>query len=180
VPTAIPFVFAPEDEKQFCTFLAQYELTAYPNRISPDFVSFHVNGQTSAQLEEPAYYFAAEKWGELKTRNIKRGKDRGFFEIDETASPVIHIYRSVYDEEGQLRSGRLWCELNLIGDVQRNEAFNEPFRRMLLNIREHFHLRCHRSDPSGWFIGAQAARLAKAGTILREEGRKGILLRAWK
>jgi hypothetical protein len=37
-----------------------------------------------------------------------------------------------------------------------------------------------RSTPAGWLIGAQAARLSKAGTLLREEGRKGGLLKPYK
>lgn len=180
MPTVFPFVFAPEDEKQFCTFLGQFDLQVYPDRIPPDWVSFKLDGSTASRLEEPSYYLAAEHLAELKVRNVKKGKDKGAFEIDETGSPVMHYQRSYMDENGELRSGRLWCELNLTGDMQRNPAFPETFRRMLQAIREQLTVRGHRSDPAGWVIGAQAARLAKSGQVLREEGRKGIVLRPWK
>jgi hypothetical protein len=180
MPTVFPFVFAPEDEKQFCTFLGQFDLQVYPDRIPPEWVSFKLDGTSAARLDGPSYYLAAEHFAELKVRPVKRGREKGFYEIDETNSPVLHYQRSYVDEGGELRSGRLWCELNLNGDMQKNPAFPDGMRRILLAIREQLHVRGHRSDPSGWVIGAQAARLAKAGQRLREDGRKGIVLKPWK
>ena len=180
MPTVFPFVFAPEDEKQFCTFLGQFDLQVYPDRIPPDWQPFKLDGSTASRLDAPGYYLAAPHLAEMRMRPVKRGREKGHQEIDETGSPVLHYLRSYTDEKGELRSGRLWCELNLNGDMQRNPAFPEPFRRILVLIREQLHTRGHRSDPSGFVIGAQAARLAKNGLVLREEGRKGGVLKPWK
>ncbi len=180
MPTVVPFVFAPEDEKQLCSFLAPFGLTVYPDRVPDDWVPFVLDASTSARLDGESYYLAAESLGPVQMRLVKRGKEKGTREIDETASPVLHYLRSHVDETGQLRSGRLWCELNLTGDMQKNPAFPDAFRRMLVQVREFMQTRCHRSTPAGWLIGAQAARLSKAGTPLREEGRKGGLLKPYK
>jgi hypothetical protein len=178
--TVFPFVFAPEDEKNFLSFLAQFELRAYPERVPHGWKPFVVKPENQHLLVEDAYYFADERGAPVEVRPVKRGKEKGTLEIDEVNSPVMHYLRSVVDEAGQLRSGRLWCELNLTGDMQKNPAFDERFRRMMLAIREHLKTRTFRSQPDGWHIGHAAARLSKTGTVLREEGRKGVELKAWK
>jgi hypothetical protein len=180
VPTVIPFVFAPEDEKQFCAFVAPFALTVYPDRVPAGWQPFLLDTSTQDRLDGPGYYLAAERLADVQLRLVKRGKDKGTQEIDETASPVLHYLRSQFESEGQLRSGRLWCELNLSGDMQRNPAFPDAFRRMLVQVREFLQTRCHRSSPAGFLVGPQAARLWKAGTPLREEGRKGGLLKPYK
>jgi hypothetical protein len=180
LPTTIPFVFAPEDEKQFCAFLAPYALAVYPDRVPGGWKPFVLDASSAARLDGEGYYLAAEQFAPVQMRFVKRGKEKGTQEIDETNSPVLHYLRSHVDEAGQLRSGRLWCELNLTGDMQKNPAFPDAFRRMLVQLREFLQTRCHRSTPAGWLIGPQAARLAKAGTLLREEGRKGGLLKSYK
>jgi hypothetical protein len=180
VPTVVPFVFAPEDEKQLCSFLAPFQLTVYPDRVPAGWKPFVLDAASAARLDGESYYLAAETLAPVRMRLVKRGKEKGTQEIDETASPVLHYLRSQVDESGQLRSGRLWCELNLTGDMQKNPAFPDAFRRMLVQIREFMQTRCHRSTPAGWLVGAQAARLSKAGTPLREEGRKGGLLKPYK
>ncbi len=180
MPTVLKLVLAPEDEKQLFSFLTPFHLTAYPDRVPRGYVPIVVDADAAQKLVEPAYYLAAEELATLSMRPVKRGKDKGALAIDETGSPVLHYRRSIFDDAGELRSGRLWCELNLTGDMQRNPAFPEPFRKMLLAIREHLQTRLHRSDPPGWVVGAHAARLSKAGTILREEGRHGIVLKAYK
>jgi hypothetical protein len=180
MPTAIEFVLAPEDEKQFLAFIAPYELTMYPSRIPPGYKPLVAKPDVQPLLTEPAYYFAAEQLGPVSIHTIKKGKDRGWMIIDETNSPVIHFDRSIYDEENQLRSGKLWTELNITGDMQRNWAYPESYRRMWMQMREWLVGKCRRSDPSGYVIGPQAARLSKAGTILREQGRKGCILKPYK
>ena len=180
MPTSFEFVFAPEDEKQFFTFLKQFELTLYPNRIPPGFKPIPVSPEAVAELTEEGYYLAAEKIGPVEVRTIKRGKDAGYLEINEVDSPVMHYDRSLFDEEGQLRSGKLWSELHLTGDIQRNPAHPESYRRILLQIREWLKLKTHKSTPSGFHVGAHAARLYKQGTVLREMGRKGGLLKPYK
>lgn len=176
MPTTIPFVFGPEDEQRFCDFLSKYELVVYPERVPPGWVPFKIDGESWARLDEPSYYLAADRLGPVQLRSVKRGKDKGFDEVNEVDSPVLHYQRSYTDELGQLRSGRIWCELNLTGDMQRNPAFPDSFRRILVQIREHMYTQYHRSNPRGWVVGQHAAKLSKAGVPLREEGRKGILL----
>lgn len=173
MPTTFAYVFAPDDEKQFFAFLEQYNLTAYPERIPLDFKPIVVNAAGAGELTEAAYYLAAEQLGEVVVRSIKRGKDRGAMEIDEILSPVFHYQRSMWDELGQLRSGRLWSELNLTGDMQKNPVFTEGYRRLTLKMQDYMKTQTLRSQPSGWYIGHAAAKLSKAGTILREAGRKG-------
>jgi hypothetical protein len=180
MPTTRPIVFAPEDEKQFFEFLQRFHLTFYPERIPPDHVPMPVRGSSQESLTEPAYYLAAEELGPIEARMIKKGPERGWQEIDETNSPVIHYERSVVDDLGQLRSGRLWTEVNLTGDARRLPAFPDAYRRMWVQIREHIVSRCLKSEPAGFFIGPQAARLARSGTVLREAGRKGGLLRPFR
>jgi hypothetical protein len=51
---------------------------------------------------------------------------------------------------------------------------------MWLALREYLVNKCHKSQPAGFLIGAQAARLAKAGTPLRVQGRKGHLLTPYR
>lgn len=176
MPTNLPLVFAPEDEKQFFGFLAPLELECYPARIPPGFQPFLATAATAATLEGEAWYLAAARFAPVEVRAIKKGRDRGFLEIDETNSPVIHYERSLFDEAGQLRSGRLWTFLDLTGDADRNPAFPDGFRRLFLKIRDHLVGHCRKSDPAGFLVGPGAARLWKAGTPLRESGRKGGLL----
>lgn len=173
MPTTIEFVFGAEDEKHFLTFLEQFELTIYPDRIPPAYRPVRAGADALAALTDASCYLAAEKLGEIQVRTVKRGKDRGYLEIDEIHSPVIHYDRSLPDEDGQLRSGKLWTELNLTGDMQRNPALTDAFRRVVVQIRDYMVTRLHKSRPAGFLIGPQAARLSKAGTVLREQGRKG-------
>ncbi len=180
MPTSIAFVFAPEDEKQFLTILAPFELRMYPDRVPPRFRPPLAAPAAQPELTEEGYYLAAENIAPVVLRPIKRGKDRGWSEVDEVNCPVIHYDRSLFDEIGQLRSGKLWCELNLSGDMQRNPAFPESFRRILTQIREWVLTKNHRSQPAGFMVGPQAARLSKAGTILREQGRKGGVLKPYR
>src|SRR4051794_18103089 len=147
MPTAFPFVLAPEDEKQLLQFLEQFELTAYPDRIPPGWKPFKVGPATADQFVEEGYYLAAEHTMKVVVHKVKRGKDKGFSEVDEVNSPVMHSHRSIFAENGELRSGRLWAELNLTGDMQKNPAFDNRFRRMLQMIREYMQSRTFKSDP---------------------------------
>lgn len=181
MPTLIPFVLAPDDEKQLFDFLARFELTVYPERVPRDWKPFVANAENASRLDLDAYYLAAERDGAtLVSRFVKRGKEVGTIEIDETESPVLHYARSVFDEQGRLRSGRLWTYIDLVGDAKRTPAFPESYRRMWLQIAEYVKVRCHRSQPAGWYIGHAAARLSKAGTELREAGRKGAELKPYR
>lgn len=173
MPTSLPFFLGPDDEKNFFRFLEKYNLTMYPNRIPPGWKAPKVSADVIPQLDEEAYYLAAEEMGPVVVRNVKRGPDKGAMEVAEVDCPVMHYERSVMDEKGQLRSGRLWAELNLTGDMQKNPAFGFAFFTMLTEIKEHLNTRYLRSTPAGIVIGHHAARLSKKGTILREAGRTG-------
>ena len=179
--STIEFVLAPEDEKQLFEMLSRFDLTVYPDRTPPDWKPPKVAPGCLDGLELASCYLAAEGLGPLEVRVVKRGKDAGTIEINESESPVLHYERSVYDEDGALRSGRLWTWLDLEGDIRRNPAFPEQFRRMWIAIREYLQsARLHKSTPPGWFIGPHAARLHKAGTVLREAGHKGRVLKPYK
>lgn len=181
MPTSIEIVFAPEDEKQFFSFLAPYELECYPERVPPGYRPFRAKAENADQLVEPAYYLAAANLGvPIQVRPFKRGPNKGFLDIDEVNSPVFHYERSVFDENGELRSGHLWTFLDLSGDVFRNPAFPEAFRRMFVRIREHLVKQCHRSDPAGYLVGSHAARFWRQGGKLRVAGRTGDPLGVWK
>jgi hypothetical protein len=179
MPTNIPLVFAPEDEKNFLGFLAPLDLECYPARIPPGFKPFMASPENLGRLEVEAYYLAAPRFAPVNVHAIKKGRDKGFLEIAETDSPVIHYERCLFDEQGQLRSGRLWTAVDLTGDADRNPAFPDGFRRLFMKIREHLVAQCRRSDPAGFLVAPAAARLFKAGTVLRESGRKGGLLKPY-
>lgn len=178
--TTFPLVFAPDDERQFFTFLEPFGLTLYPELVPPRWKPIPVNPAACDLLDEPAYYLAAEALAPVQIDVVKRGKNRGLLMIDETQSPVIHYERSVFDEDGALRSGRLWTWADFTGDARRDPAFPEHFRRMWLQIHEYLKTKCHRSQPAGWVVGPHAARLAKAGTVLRESGHKGVVLKSYR
>ena len=100
--------------------------------------------------------------------------------IDELECQVLHYARSVLDEKGELRSGRVWAELNLNGDAQKNPVLSGLFRKLVVETRDWFNTNCLRSTPAGFFIGPAAAKLEKSGKVLRAEGHKGVALRAFR
>jgi hypothetical protein len=109
---------------------------------------------------------------------VKRGRNRGSFGIDEIRSPVVHLERSLM-EGAELRAGRIWAELVVSGDVQRNVGKSEAFRKLFVRLREIL-LRYRRSQPIGVHIGPAAARLHQTGLVLRGAGRHGELYRPFR
>ena len=177
---SIEFVFSAEDERAFFQFLSKFELTVYPDRIPDDWAPFLATAQNASRLDGEGYYLAAENIGPILVRAVKRGKDRGTREIDESSSPVLHYERSVFDEKGELRSGKLWSGLEITGDVSRTTPYPDQFRRVWLAMYEHLVKMCRKSRPSGFLVGPGAARLHGSGTVLREAGRKGIVLAPYR
>jgi hypothetical protein len=101
----IRFFMVEDDERDLLRRLERLQLELWPVLSDPGYRPPLVDA--SLTLEEPAYYFAA---GDVAGYPIKRGPDRGRWKIDEVASPVIYLSRSLLDEDGELRSGYLWAE----------------------------------------------------------------------
>jgi hypothetical protein len=118
--------------------------------------------------------------GEPVGRIVRKGPHKGMQEIDEIRSPVLHLERSQIDEDGQLRSGRLWAELEALGDRQRLLAKPDLLRSVFEKVRDFFKKTYRRSNPQGFFVGPHAARRTSQGLLLREAGRKGELVVPYK
>lgn len=175
----IHFFFAPEDEELFFEFLARYGLELYPEFVPSGWEPLPVARGVGAGLTETGWYLAAPRIGEVRLQPVKRGRHKGRWNIDETRSPVIHYERSFLDEDGVLRSGRLWAHLDIAGEVSRN-APPEAFRSMWLQIREHLSKICVRSRPVGWLVAPGAARAVRRGIALRDSDHKGARVEPYR
>ena len=164
----IPFFMAPEDERDLLRHLARLQLELWPVLSDPGYRAPQVD--ESIVFEDPAYYLAA---GDVTGYAIKKGPERGRWKIDEVASPVIFLSRSLPDEDGELRSGYLWAETETSGDNSRTGGKPVRFTKAVREIQEMIKARYRKSTPvSGivYFVGPACARL---GVPMREEGRKG-------
>jgi hypothetical protein len=174
----IGFFMAEEDERELLRRLERLGLEIYPERTDP---SARVEVASPAVvLEDEAYYLAA---GDVIGSPIKKGPHRGQYRIDEVASPVIYFFRSRADEDGELRSGYFWAETEAHGDQARLGGKSRRFHAAVRELREFVAQRFRKSAPlkgSTYFVGPAAARLAKAGLVLREAGRKGELVRVYR
>jgi hypothetical protein len=178
VADVITFFMAPEDEVAFFRALEPMGFSIVPEIVPPGVAPTPVSGALAGELDGESYYLAAEALAPIEVRPIKRGPNRGSFEVDEIRSPVIHYERCVREGE-ELRSGRLWAELAISGDTQANVGKSEAFRQLFERVRAHLK-RFRRSQPVGVWIGPAAARLAHTGVRLREAGRKGELFRPFR
>jgi hypothetical protein len=100
-------------------------------------------------------------------------------ELDEVRSPVIHFERSRVEDD-ELRSGRLWAELDVVGDRQHLMSKPDLLRSVFDRLRSQFKKAFHHSKPVGFFVGHVAARRAGEGLVLREAGRKGEVVVPFK
>lgn len=174
--TSFELIYAPEDERALFQFLAPMEFAVWPERIPPGWRPFPANAAAVDRFDAlggTGLYLTAERFAPLETHTVKRGKDKGTIEIDETQSPVIHYERTVPDENGVWVAGHLWTALDISGDARFHPAFPDAFRKLVLALREFVASKSHRSKPGGYFIGMAAARAYKAGTRFREPGHKG-------
>jgi hypothetical protein len=174
----IPFFMAPEDERDLSRRLEHLQLELWPELCDPRHQPALFGADT--KLEEPAYYLAS---GDVVAYPIKKGRNRGRWKIDEVGSPVIYFSRSQTDEEGQLRSGYFWAETETAGDQSRLGGKPSRFLLVVREVGEAVKARFHKSAPvqgTTYFVGPAAARLARAGTLLREAGRKGELVRVYR
>lgn len=174
----LTFFMAPPDEVAFFRALEPMGLTIVPEIVPAGWEPVRVCAALAGELEGESYYLAAEALGPVEVRPIKRGPHRGSLEVDEIRSPVIHYERCLREGE-ELRSGRLWAELVVSGDVHGNAGKSEAFRQLFERVRAHVK-RFRRSQPVGAWIGPAAARLFGEGVRLREAGRKGGLYRPFR
>lgn len=163
---------SPADEAELFRRLEPKELDLWPEAIERGYTAPKLRGELAAKLDQEGYYFA---YGEVEAYPLKRGKNRGLMKIDENLSSVIHFLRSVKDEDGDLRSGHFWVELEPAGDISRQGGKPAPFQKIVRDLSDFLKTRYRRSNPPGFYIGPGAARLSQAGTPLREAGRKGEL-----
>ena len=164
----IRFFMAEDDERELLRRLERLQLELWPALSEKGYQPPLVGEEVT--LTEPAYYFAA---GDVTGYPIKKGPDRGRWKIDEVASPVIYLARSLPDEDGELRSGYFWAETETAGDNSRSGGKPARFMNAVREIQELVKARYRKSSPVKgmiYFIGPAVARL---GTPLREEGRKG-------
>jgi hypothetical protein len=174
----IPFFMAPEDERDVLRRLAFLKLELWPELTDPQHRAPLCDAETP--LVDPAYYLAA---GDVLAYPIKKGQHRGRWTIDEVKSPVVYFARSMLDEEGQLRSGYFWAETEASGDNSRSGGRPGRFLHAVRELQQAIKSRFRRSTPvkgTIYFVGPAAARLAHAGTPLREAGRKGELVRVYR
>ena len=166
---------APDDERDLLRRLARLQLELWPVLSEPGHREPLVT--EALVLADPAYYLAA---GDVIGYPIKKGPERGRWKIDEVASPVIYLLRSLPDEEGELRSGYFWAETEAAGDNARTGGKPVRFVKAVREIHELVKSRYRKSSPvkgTQYFVGPAAARL---GLPLREEGRKGEAVRVYR
>ena len=174
----IPFFMAPEDERDVLRRISRLQLELWPEVTDPRYRAPLCGADT--ELLDPTYYLAA---GDVIAYPLKRGQNRGRWKIDEVKSPVIYLFRSQVDEEGQLRSGYFWAETETAGDQSRTGGKPSRFLHAVRELQEAVKSRFRRSSPvkgTIYFVGPAAARLAQSGTQLREAGRKGELVRVYR
>ncbi|HEY3450878.1 MAG TPA: hypothetical protein VGK67_31260 [Myxococcales bacterium] len=173
------FFLTDEDEVAFFRALEPLQIQVYPEVTPKGFQPFQASAANASQLVDEAYYFALPQFGELVTREIRKGPHKGMLEMDEIRSPVIHYERSRLDEDGELRSGKLWAELDVVGDRQKLMSKPDLLKGVFDRLRGYLK-KLHHSEPNGFFIGHHAARRAKEGLVLREAGRKGETVTPFK
>jgi len=177
----IRFFMGPEDERAFFRELAPLGLELYPEVVPPDWKAPPVDEAAVELLGDPAYYLGAPQVGPITVDKVKRGPNKGKWMIFEVVSPVIHYRRSLLDpEDGTLRSGQLWAELEVSGDTQRRVQKSALFQKIFRQVSEIVSRRARKSQPVGYLILPDAVRLHQAGTELREEGRKGAVVRPYR
>lgn len=169
----LQFFMSPDDEVAFFRFLERFELEVYPRRVPPDWKAFRANQANVPQLPEEDLYMVAVAVGPAIVDKVKRGPDKGFWRIDEVRSPVIFLERSRTNEEGELLSGQMWAELEITPQTGRRDAAPDRFRRLFMEVEEHFKKSYRRGDPKEFYVGPKAARLFKEGLVLRDSAFRG-------
>jgi hypothetical protein len=176
--SVVRFFMSESDERAFLTDVAPLGLELYPEVVPPGYRA-PIAGP-DAVLEDPALYLALPEAGPVKVDKVKRGPDRGKWMVMEVTSPVIHWQRSIPDEHGAIRSGRLWAELQVSGDVQKRIQKSTLFESTFRRVEELVRRRARRSDPVGYWVLPGAVREHARGVELREDGRNGKPVRPFR
>jgi len=176
----IHFFMVQEDERELMRKLEPWKLDLYPELTELAARPIPADAAAADLLEGPGYYLAV---GDVTGYAIKRGQNRGLWKIDEIDSPVVYFERSLVDENGELRAGKFWVELEASGDYARTGGKPDRLRRLWLEIHGFLKVRYRKSKPQhgqGFYVGPHAARAAQGGLLLREAGRKGELVEAYR
>jgi hypothetical protein len=177
--TVLQFFMTAEDEVAFLRSVEPIKFEVFPEAWPHDYRPFFACAESAPLLTEDAYYLALPSLGEMVAREIRRGPHRGMREVDEVRSPVMHWERSRMEDD-ELRSGRIWAELEIAGDRQKLMSKPDMLRSAFDRLRGIFRKHYHHSDPAGFFVGSFASRRAHEGLLLREAGRKGELVVPFK
>jgi hypothetical protein len=174
----IHFFMAPEDERELFRKLEQWDLDLWPEYGDPGHEAAKVGAAAADALgDEQGWYFAVEPPTGFP---IKRGEKKGLWKVDEVKSAVVYFCRSQLDEDGELRSGYFWVELETAGDYSARGGKPDKLRRLFNELAGFLKVRYRKSKPVGHFVGPHAARLFNAGTVLREAGRKGEVVEPYR
>jgi hypothetical protein len=175
------YFMLPEDERAFLRLLGRSEIDVYPELVPPGYRPFRAGEGAQERLDGPAWYLAAERFGDVMVHPVKRGPGKGMLEIEEVPSPVFHYQRSLPNEAGELVGGRLWAELEVTDGPGSSRGKPLGLRRLFEEIQAFFRKSWRRSDPKGHWIGPHAAAAFRSdGLVLREPGHRGGTVRPWR
>lgn len=150
-----------DDELAFVRFLERYPFEVYPRRVPPDWKAFQLSEKTFDRLPPDELYLVATDIGPALVDKLKRGKDKGFWRIDEVRSPVIFWERNVKNDEGELLSGQLWAETDVTQQTGRRDAAPERFRLRVVEIDTWIRKNFRKTHPKGFWVGPKLARTIK-------------------
>ncbi len=150
-----------EDDLAFVRFLERYTFEVYPRRVPPGWKTFLLTEANFARLPEDELYLVASDIGPAIVDKLKRGKDKGFWRIDEVRSPVVFWERNVLNEEGELLSGQLWAETDVTQQTGRRDAAPERFRLRVVEIETWIRKTFRKTHPKGFWVGPRLARTIK-------------------
>lgn len=175
------FFMTREDEVQFLRYLERHVLKVYPRRVPPDWVEFRAGADKFDQLPEEEMYLAATDIGPVTVDKLKRGRDKGFWRVQEVGSPVVFWERSRPNEDAELLSGQLWAELDVTQQTGRRSAAPDQFRTLFLEIEGFIKKTYRRGDPKAFWVGPHAARSVKESQlVLRDNEHKGSTVGVWR
>ncbi len=159
-----------DDELQFVRQLERFHFEVYPRRVPPDWETFKVSVDRFDDLPEDEMYLVASDIGPAIVDKLKRGKDKGFWRIDEVQSPVVFWQRCRVNDDEELVSGQLWCELDVTPQTGRRQAAPDALRSRFLELDGWLKKNCHKSSPKGFVVGRHVARQVKQAQLkLRED-----------